>query len=669
MSDPVGAERASERGLRPSEISLELAGVAIVIGAAILIRQLVHPWMGPGYPFITIFPAVCALAWWRGFWPGAIGAIVGGMAAEYLFVDPRGRLFPVTTPGWVGLVMYLGACALIVMLGERRRRAAARAREGDQAASILATIVESTPDAVISKTLEGRITSWNPGAERIFGYTAAEAVGQHIFLIIPDERRDEETSILSRVRRGERIVFDTQRRTKDGRLLDISLSVSPLHDGSRRVVGASKIARDITEKKRAERERDALLASERMARSEAERLSRVKDDFVATLSHELRTPLNAILGWSQLIRRPDASPEDITEGLAVIERNARSQSQMIEDLLDVSRIVSGKIRLDVQRVKLVSVIEQAIASAKPAAEGKQIRLQAILDPRTNIVNGDPTRLQQIVWNLLSNAIKFTPKGGRVQIVLRRVNSSVLIEVSDTGIGVRPDMLDVIFERFRQVESSTTRRFAGLGLGLSIVRHLTELHGGSVRASSEGEGKGATFTVELPLAVLHPEPAPEQARVQPVHAGERPSLAKADLSGVRVLVVDDERDSRAVMTRVLRECGAEVHDAESVDDALRLFREIRPDILLSDIGMPQRDGYELIRVIRSMRPEEGGGVPAAALTALARSEDRTRAMMSGFQVHVSKPIEPSELVAVVASLARLSVRANEATGGDAMPGRV
>ncbi len=413
----------------------------------------------------------------------------------------------------------------------------------------------------------------------------------------------------------------------------------PLFGGDGRLTGYIGSCTDIDERKEAEADRERLLASEREARSHAERLSRVKDEFVATLSHELRTPLNAILGWSQLIRKPDAKPAAIASGLEVIERNARSQAQMIEDLLDMSRIVSGKLRLDVQRVNLLAVIEQALLSARPAAEAKGIRLSSVLDPRTNLVQGDPTRLQQIIWNLLSNAIKFTPRGGRVQVVLKRVHSSVQTVVSDSGKGINPALLDAIFERFRQEDSSTTRQFGGLGLGLAIVKQLVELHGGSVRAASEGEGKGSTFTIELPLAALHASSMPLPFDLP-------------ELAGVRVLIVDDDEDCRDLMSRILAECHATVAWASSAKEALTIFTTMRPDVILSDIGMPVDDGYTLIRTVRALPHAEGGGTPAAALTALARSEDRTRALLAGFQVHVSKPVEPSELLAVVVSLAQL-----------------
>jgi signal transduction histidine kinase/DNA-binding response OmpR family regulator len=390
-----------------------------------------------------------------------------------------------------------------------------------------------------------------------------------------------------------------------------------------------------------------LLESERAARAEAERAGRMKDEFLATLSHELRTPLNAILGWTHLLRKKPPAGGDIQQGLTVIERNARVQTQLIADLLDMSRIISGKMRLDVQRVELPVVIEAALEAVRPAAEAREVRLQSVLEPISEPVHGDPARLQQIVWNLLSNAVKFTPKGGRVQVVLARVNSHVEITVSDTGKGIKPEFLPHVFERFRQADSSAAREHGGLGLGLSIVKQLVELHGGSVHAVSMGEGEGATFSIHLPLAIVH-KAEQEALKVHP----RAITLASTesdqpDLSGVRVLVVDDEPDAREIVKRVLEDCNAIVRVASSAQEGLMLVDAEQIDVLLSDIGMPGEDGYAFIRTLR----RQGNRVPAAALTAFARSEDRTRALRAGYRGHLSKPVEPSELLATVAALAQ------------------
>lgn len=511
------------------------------------------------------------------------------------------------------------------------------------AESRLAAIVESSEDAIVSKSLEGVIQSWNSGAERIFGYSADEAVGKHITLIIPPDRLDEETHIIDCIRRGEPVAhFETIRLRKDGTPIDISLTVSPVKSVDGRIIGASKIARDTTERRRLEKEREDLLIREQAARSQAEQASHLKDEFLATLSHELRTPLNAIVGWSQILSM-DSEAEELAEGLDAIRRNARAQAHLIEDLLDMSRIISGKVRLDVQSVDMVSVVQAAIDAVRPAADAKGIRLRKVLDPNAGPVSGDPTRLQQVIWNLLTNSIKFTPKGGKVDIVMERVNSHVEITVSDTGIGINLEHLPVIFERFRQVDSSISRSYGGLGIGLSIVKQLIELHGGSVSAKSEGTGRGSTFVVELPLSPVRGNGGREHpAAVKTAHF----DCEGLDLAGVKVLVVDDEPDARELVRRVLDQCGADVCTAGSAEEGLQQLREFRPHVLVSDIGMPGVDGFAFMRSVRGLPSEEGGKTPAIALTAFARSEDRMNAMRAGYQVHIPKPIEPQELAVTV-----------------------
>lgn len=518
----------------------------------------------------------------------------------------------------------------------------------EQAVYLLAAIVDSSDDAIISKDLNSRITSWNIGAEQLFGYTAEEAIGQPITMLFPPELLDEENTILARIRSGERIKhYQTERVRKNGTRFPVSITVSPIKDHSGKIIGASKIARDVSEQRRHEIERDALLESERSARSQSEMASRLKDEFLATVSHELRTPLNAILGWSQLLA---ASPgtNTLTEGLEVIQRNARIQAQLIEDLLDMSRIISGKVRLDVQWVDLTEVITAAIESVRPAADARSISLRTMLDAQAGPVAGDPTRLQQVLWNLLSNAIKFTPKGGKVEVFLERVNSHLEITVQDTGVGIKPEYLPIVFDRFRQVDSSTTRKFGGLGLGLAIVKHLVELHGGTVRVKSAGEGQGSTFIVQMPVA-----PIRDLSHREQLSKANEPRLdyEAVDLSNIKVMLVDDEADARALLTRLLTDCKATVRSAPGVDEALALLDEYQPDVLISDIGMPGKDGYEFIRAVRARDPKQGGTIPAVALTAFARSEDRTRALLAGYQIHVTKPIEPRELLVTVFSLAR------------------
>jgi PAS domain S-box-containing protein len=515
-------------------------------------------------------------------------------------------------------------------------------------------IITSSDDAIISKDLNGIIQSWNQSAERMFGYTADEMVGKSITVLFPSDRLDEEPKILEQLRRGQRVDhFETIRVCKDGRQLDVSVTISPIKDPTGRVIGVSKVARDITSIKRILRDREELLEREKAARAEAEHVGRMKDEFLSTLSHELRTPLNAILGWANILRSSNASsPEDIQQGLETIERNARSQAQLIEELLDMSRIMNGKLRLDVQPVDLQIVVADAIESVRPAAEAKGIRLTKILDPRAGPITGDPNRLQQVLWNLLSNAIKFTPRAGRVQVFLQRVNSHIEMTVTDSGQGIAPDFLPRLFTRFSQAETSEARQHGGLGLGLALVKSLVELHGGTVKASSPGPGQGATFIVSLPLTVLHTQ---QDAPTLTPALTSVASIPSPDLRGFHVLVVDDEADARNLIERILTRCNATVITAASAQEGLEAVKRHHPDMVLSDIGMPIEDGFQFLAKLRQLPDAEGGDTPAVALTAFARSEDRRRALMAGFQMHLPKPVELAELLAVASNIFTASRR--------------
>lgn len=510
----------------------------------------------------------------------------------------------------------------------------------------LAAIVDSSDDGIISKTLEGTITSWNHAAERLFGWTALEAVGRHITLIIPEERHGEEGEVIARIRRGDRVDhFETVRRRKDGGLVHVSITVSPIRNASGTIVGASKVARDISERKRVDEEREEMLERERAARAESEAAHRAKDEFLAMLSHELRTPLNAILGWAQVLGNARDDPDTVSRALETITRNAKQQARLIEDLLDLSRILSGKLRLELQPVDLVAVLSAALEALRLEAGDKGVEIRTHFDSSVGTVIGDPERLQQIFWNLLSNAIKFTGRQGRVDLKLERIHSRAVVTMSDTGIGIRPDMLSLIFERFRQVNTSMTRTHAGLGLGLAIVKQLTELHDGTVVAASPGEGRGATFTVTLPVMsdrLFHAEPR------EPRH----PAVVRCE--GIDVLIVDDDTDGRSVVRIILEQCGARVTAVGSAGDGLAVLRRRKPDILISDLAMPGTDGYEFIRQVREISGRRP--LPAIALTAHASADVRIKALQAGFDMHVAKPIDPAELVARVAALAG---RRNEA----------
>ena len=395
--------------------------------------------------------------------------------------------------------------------------------------------------------------------------------------------------------------------------------------------------------------RSALAVDNAQTYQQVQVADRLKDEFLATLSHELRTPLNAILGYARLLQGGAITGEKMGRALDIVERNASALTQMVEEVLEVSRIISGKMRLSIQAVDLPTVVQSAVESVAPAAEAKRLRIQTAIDPDAGPISGDPDRLQQIVWNLVSNAVKFTPKGGRIQVRVERVESLVDIVVSDTGVGIKPEFLPHLFERFRQADSTTTRHFGGLGLGLAIVRHLVELHGGTVEAISEGEGKGATFRVRLPLMIIHAQPAVDERRK--LTRASAASTAVAKLVGVHVLAVDDDPDALSLLTEILELSGARVTTVDSGAQVLELLGTLRPDVLIADIGLPVMDGLEMIRRLRESPESSARNTPAIALTAYARSQDRVRALESGFQTHMAKPADPAELVAAIGALVK------------------
>jgi PAS domain S-box-containing protein len=722
---------------------------------------------------------------------------------------------------------FAGLVAVQVAFALERTHAHQKIRESAGASQRLAAIVESSDDAILSKDLNGIIMSWNRGAERMFGYSAAEVIGKSIAIVIPTDRLFEEDQVLARIRAGQPVEMETVRRRKDGTSVDISLKVSPVKDDEGHIVGASKIARDITARRRSEAERADLLDEVRRERNAAElarrqaaflaeagsvlsrsldyeqtfaevarlavpeiadwcavdivdkdgglqRLTvthsdpakvrqaqelarryppdpngpgglmdvirsgkpsmmenvplewlaarahddehlghllefkltsylcvplvsasgtlgaltfayaesgrhytvrdltfaedlaaraslafenalayrrahdanRLKDEFLATLSHELRTPLNAIIGYAHMLNMGILNGERQAKAIAVVKRNSEALGQIIADVLDVSRITSGKLRLDVRPVDLEDILRNAIATLQPAADAKGVSLELRIDSTVAKAAGDPDRLQQVVWNLLSNAVKFTPRGGHVQIDLGRSEDSLDLVVRDDGQGIDPSFLPHIFERFRLADSRSSREHGGLGLGLAIVRELVELHGGSVSAASDGPGKGAAFRVRLPRTIAESRPAARGARSStPPPDQTLPRL----LRGVRVLAVDDEEDALGLLRVVLETAGAEVTTARSAPEAMELLKASLYHALIADIAMPRTDGLQLIRSIRDLLPSPANRIPAAALTAYARSEDRLSALASGFQVHIPKPVNPNELVLTVAAL--------------------
>jgi PAS domain S-box-containing protein len=551
----------------------------------------------------------------------------------------------------------LGVVLVFRDITEERRAEDALAEQREW----LETTLESIGDAVIATDVHGGVVFMNPVAEYLTGRTAAFARGRsfhEVFRIVSEQNRQVVEDPVGRVIADGGVVGlgqPTLLLAADGTERQIDESAAPIRNRDGRIIGVVLVFRDVSERRRVELERqaaagerDRLLDAERAARADAERASRLKDEFVAMVSHELRTPLNAILGWTQLMTRGKNDAATVDRGLDIISRNTRLQAQLISDLLDISRIVSGKLQLEMQQVDLHRVATDAVETMRQEAESKQVQLHQTLDPQAGIVAADPARLQQVLWNLLSNAVKFTPEGGRIDVMLRRNGATAELLVADTGAGIRPEVLPHVFDRFHQADRSITRRFGGLGLGLSIVKHLVESHGGNVVAESRGEGQGATFRISLPVST----------GAAPAHVaapGRMESQPPVSLESMRVLVVEDEPDTREFLKRLLESHGAAVAVAVSADEALAALRGDPPDVLISDIGLPDVDGYELIQRIRTGSPGEGSMIPAIALTAYARPEDRARALRSGYQIHLAKPVEPAELVMTIASFSSLTQR--------------
>ena len=534
--------------------------------------------------------------------------------------------------------------------------------------------VENSPLAVVEWDHDFRVSRWSDAAERLFGWKAEEVTGKHVgdWHFVFDEDVDAVEQVTNRQRVGEEVqgVQRNRNYTRDGAVLYCEWYNSVLRDEAGNLVSVLSQILDVTARKRGDEERAALLESERDARRQAEEADRLKDEFLATLSHELRTPLTAILGWAILINKGEVEESNFDRAIETIERNARSQARLIDDLLDVSRIITGNLRLDIRTINLVSVVKAAKDGLLPTAEAKRITLYTEFEGETCLVKGDSNRLRQVIWNLVLNAIKFTHRDGNVTISVGCFDPFVRLKVGDTGEGISPEFLPYVFDRFRQAEGSLTRKQGGLGLGLAVVRHLVELHGGHVRAESPGRGQGSTFTVDLPLAEDRRDPSRAELRRKEIE--RRRSVTSgvpgADISGVRLLLVEDDGDTRSVLVLTLKRRGAEVIAASSAAEALRQFEETadhsaseegthttgsgnrRPfDVIISDIGMPDEDGYQFMSRVRALPPERGGLVPAIALTGYATRKDRERALAAGYQLHLAKPVEPEDLVAAIANL--------------------
>jgi len=522
----------------------------------------------------------------------------------------------------------------------------------------LRVTLSSIGDAVISTDVEGRVTFMNRVAEFLTGWGEAEALGRSltdIFQILNEESRQPVENPALRALSAVTIVGlanHTILIAKDGTEWPIDDTAAPIRSQEGEVLGVVLVFRDISERKRMELERDRLLASAQAAQKEAEHASRLKDEFLATASHELRTPLTAVVGWSRMLRTGKLDAENSARALEAIERNATLQTKLIDDLLDVSRIITGKLILDRRAIEMAHVLSDAVNTVRPAADAKNIAIVTSFDAEAGPVLGDANRLQQVVWNLLSNAVKFTPKNGRIEVGLQRVNSQAEISVRDSGEGISSEFLPYVFDRFRQGDGKTTRLHSGLGLGLAIVRQLVELHGGTVNAHSDGPGRGATFKLRLPVLSINSKTAACDSTLTKARVTNGLSIeCPPRLDGVRVLVVDDDSDTRQMLKAVLCECQAHVIIAASAAEAIEEIERRKPDVLVSDLGMPEQDGYELIKKVRGMESADNTArIPALALTAYAKAEDRVRALASGYQVHLSKPVEPAEFILVVANLA-------------------
>jgi PAS domain S-box-containing protein len=625
-------------------------------------------WVATILQFAAIIYAIRMLAMvndrrpWLALLFGLVLMLAARVMALTLPLETRQHTGPFIAP--------LLSCAFLIALftmrqvavAERESRAIADARtkERDESEKRYHSLVELSPDAILV-FVQDQVVYANAAAATLFGFENAGNLlqRQSSQMLCPQSSRTfaREARMLHEI--GQTLPASEQawlRRDGGSVYVDVVAAMVPWHGG----VATQYILRDASERKRVEQQRAAVLADERAARSAAEHASRMKDEFLATLSHELRTPLNAILGWSQVLRRTPNASADVTQGLDTIERNAKAQTRLIEDLLDMSRITSGKLSLTISRVTPSEIITAAMETVRHAADAKGVTLHFNFDFSADTVMADPSRLQQVIWNLLTNAVKFTPAGGNVNIELHRKPGEVRITVTDTGQGIPAHFLPQVFERFKQADSTTTRRHGGLGLGLAIARQLVEMHGGTLSAASDGEGRGSTFTIVLP-SVTSEIPAlrgiigdgsgaleADQSSAQAL-AQISEHVRQIDLSGLKILVVDDEADTRALIKRFLDKCNAQVITAASAREGMERIEQDRPDVLVSDIGMPEIDGYEFLRQVRLRDPERGGKIPAVALTAFARSEDRTRALLAGYTVHISKPVEAEEFLATLASV--------------------
>ena len=620
-----------------------LLAIAAVIAATVL-RFLLDPWLGDSLPYVPMFGAVAAAVWLGGAGPGVLAAASGYVTCNYFFIEPRGELTLNGLTHLIGLAAYTLTCSLILWFGQAARRAHFRAiqdaseqrrREQEKTqqlltARLLSSIIESTDDAIVSKSLDGIIQSWNVGAERLFGYSAEQAIGRHISLIIPPDRLKEEDEIIVKLKAGQRIDhFETERQRADGRRLVVSLTISPLKDDTGTVIGASKIARDITAQRQAE---DDL----RKLATDLAEADRRKNEFLAMLAHELRNPLAPISNAARILRHGDEDPHAVRLASEMLERQVGQMTRLVDDLLDMSRITRGSIELRKRHVELAPIVQQAIEAVRAQYACLDHELTVSLPPRPVHLNADPARLTQVIGNLLNNACKFMDRGGHVWLTADQQDGEAVIRVRDTGIGIAAEQLPRVFDMFTQVDSSLERSRDGLGLGLTLVKTLVELHGGRVEAHSDGLGRGSEFLVRIPVAgVSHEETA------------SLPLVTATPAVSRRVLVVDDSHDGAESLAMLLRFEGHQTWKAHDGLEAIEVAERIRPDVVLLDIGLPRMNGYEACRRIR--QAPWGKTLVVVALTGWGQEDDRVRSREAGFDAHMVKPVDHDELLEFLETL--------------------
>lgn len=632
-------------------------GIAVIgVALAAALRMALDPILGEELPlFLFAFPVILA-SWFGGLWPGLLATALSLAVGDYLFIAPRGKLLHYKDLLTLNRVSFLFFFGLVMSILAERLRDSIKSEIDIMERSRL--LIEGVEDyAILMLDSQGRVISWNSGAERITGYKETEILGSDLSVFFTPEEIEE-----GRPRHGLQVAaaagrFEEEgwRVRKDGSRFWASVFTTALWDEAGRLRGFAKVTHDITGRKEAEEERERLLSHEKAAREEAESAGRLKDEFLATLSHELRTPLTSILGWARMCASGSVPDHQARHAMEAIAENARAQARLIDDILDMSRIVTGRLQLDARPVEVERIFQAVVDVVRPSAEMKGVALNVMRDLRGEVVLGDAHRLRQAIWNLLSNAVKFSNEGGRVEARLARAGNQVEITVSDAGVGIDPQFLPHVFERFRQADGALTREHGGLGLGLAIARHIVELHGGDISASSPGKGQGATFKIRLPLTSAtsaQQTPGVEERRQEPdaKHEMERKAPEERQrLDGVRILLIEDDPDTLETLMSIFDERGAEVITAASTPEALDALERRDPNALILDIASPDQDGYELIRQVRERDAEQGGKIPAIAVTARATAEDRVRALSSGFQMHMARPIDPGEMIAVVASL--------------------